>query len=71
MIAPQRYSLEILSEAQDWYPVLAGLLRGMADDYGVLAIVERNDTSLDVRIVDDRFTEGSQFSLAHEVGGIA
>ncbi|WP_248790884.1 heme NO-binding domain-containing protein, partial [Escherichia coli] len=24
MIAPQRYSLEILSEAQDWYPVLAG-----------------------------------------------
>lgn len=71
MIAPQRYSLEILSEAQDWYPVLAGLLRGMADDYGVLAIVERNDTSLDVRIVDDRFTEGSQFSLAHDVGGIA
>lgn len=71
MVGPQRYLLEIVSETRDWYPVLAGLLRGMADDYGVLAIVERNEADLDIQIADNCFAEGTQFSLAHQVGGAA
>ena len=70
MVAPQHYHVDITSDARDWYPVLAGLLRGMADDYGVLAIVERHEGQLDVRIADERFTEGSQFSFTQRVEGL-
>ena len=71
MIGPQHYNVDINSDAREWYPVLAGLLRGMADDYGVLAIVERDQAHLDVQIVDDRFAEGSQFSFTQRVEGVS
>lgn len=71
MLGPQQYRLSIVSEAREWYPVLAGLLRGMADDYGVLAMVERNGTCLDVQIADESFATGSKFSLTQRVGGAA
>lgn len=71
MVAPQHYNVGITSDLQEWYPVLAGLLRGMSDDYGVLAIVDRGATHIDVHIADDRFAEGSQFSFTQQVGGAA
>ncbi|MFD1795718.1 hypothetical protein FQV27_03915 [Paracoccus aurantiacus] len=68
LIGAQHYRLAVQSEAREWYPVLAGLLRGMADDYGVLAMVEREGGALDVQIADDRFAEGSDFSFAQQFG---
>ncbi|SDE25262.1 Haem-NO-binding [Paracoccus isoporae] len=65
---PNAYHLRITSAEADWYPVLAGFLRGMADDYGVLALVEGDGTSLDVRIADTAFARGSRFSLTEFAG---
>ncbi|WBU57519.1 heme NO-binding domain-containing protein [Paracoccus sediminicola] len=70
VVGPKSYHLSLTTEEADWYPVLAGFLRGMADDYGVLAIVEREAGWLDVRIADDAFAEASHFSL-NEIAGAA
>ena len=66
--APKSYRLDIAAEEADWYAVLAGFLRGMADDYGVLAIVEGDGSSLAIRIADEAFAEGSRFSLIQQFG---
>ncbi|WBU59138.1 heme NO-binding domain-containing protein [Paracoccus albus] len=63
---PRQYLLRLAAEDSDWYPVLAGFLRGMADDYGVLAIVEEDDGCLSVSIADDEFAEGNDFSLVQQ-----
>lgn len=68
LIAPRQYLLSIAVDEADWYPVLAGFLRGMADDYGVLAIVDRREGYLLVSIADDEFAEGSVFTLMQHVG---
>ncbi len=62
-----QYILNIAADEADWYPVLAGFLRGMADDYGVLAIVDSGDGCLMVSIADEEFAEGSIFSLVQQV----
>ncbi|TKW67003.1 MAG: hypothetical protein DI616_07995 [Paracoccus denitrificans] len=66
-MAQRQYRLSIAADEADWYPVLAGFLRGMADDYGVLAIVEGVEGCLMVSIADDEFSEGSVFSLLQQV----
>lgn len=53
-------------------PVVVGLLRAMADDYGVLAVVEHQATEdcheiIDIRLLDKGFTRGRAFVLG--VGG--
>ncbi|MDO5641624.1 MAG: heme NO-binding domain-containing protein [Paracoccus sp. (in: a-proteobacteria)] len=68
LIAPRHYLLAISADEADWYPVLAGFLRGMADDYGVLAIVETGAGRLEVSIADDEFAEGGSFSLMQQLG---
>lgn len=50
-------------------PVVVGLLRAMADDYGVLAMVEhhgeaRGDEIIEVRLLDVGFADGRAFALA-------
>jgi len=65
------YRLTVTSDSQEWYPVLAGLLRGMADEYGVLAMVDTQDDVLTVSIADDQFAEGGEFSLTQQLGGAA
>lgn len=67
LTAPRQYLLSIAADEADWYPVLAGFLRGMADDYGVLAIVDGGGGCLQVSIADDEFAEGSAFSLVQQV----
>ncbi len=45
--------------------VLAGVLRGMADDYGALAVIETNeDGRLCVELMDAQFAAGRRFDLA-------
>ncbi|HMQ40725.1 MAG TPA: heme NO-binding domain-containing protein [Paracoccus sp. (in: a-proteobacteria)] len=65
--APRQYLLRIAADEADWYPVMAGFLRGMADEYGVLAIVETHEGCLQVSIADDAFAEGSSFSLIQKL----
>lgn len=67
MTAPRQYLLRIAADEADWYPVMAGFLRGMADEYGVLAIVETHEGCLQVSIADDAFAEGSSFSLIQKL----
>lgn len=56
-------------------PVLAGVLRGMADDYGALALIELHAPAEDavchhggqritVELLEDRYSEGRSFVLA-------
>lgn len=68
VISPNCYRLSISADQADWYPVLTGFLRGMADDYGVLAIVNQEESGLCVRIADDTFAEGRAFSLIKQSG---
>ena len=57
--------------------VLAGVLRAMADDYGALALIDhvgetaRGET-IEVELLEARYTEGRAFSLAMPVaaGGL-
>ncbi|WBU65525.1 heme NO-binding domain-containing protein [Paracoccus aerodenitrificans] len=67
---PGSYRLSVSADQDGWLPVLCGFLRGMADDYGVLAIVETADSGLTVTIIDDSFAEGSRFSM-HGTAGAA
>jgi hypothetical protein len=53
--------------------VLVGMLRTMADDYGVLVLVEHDGTTagrdlVRVRLLDHAFAEGRQFDLTRRSG---
>jgi hypothetical protein len=51
-------------------PLLAGLLRAMADDYGVLALIDLGtDRRLTVELLDARFSAGRRFDLAGSGAG--
>lgn len=52
--------------------VFAGVLRAMADDYGALALIDHGGSSeagetIEVELLDGRYTEGRAFSLAMPV----
>ncbi|MDO5605052.1 MAG: heme NO-binding domain-containing protein [Paracoccus sp. (in: a-proteobacteria)] len=68
---PDRYLLSVTAADDDWFALLAGFLRGMADDYGVLAVVERRETVLEVHIADARFAAGRRFALHQQAGAPA
>lgn len=53
----------LLSPDTDWQFVLAGLIRGMADDYGALCLISVEDGAIRVDIWDEQFAEGRMFSL--------
>ncbi len=53
--------------------VLLGVLRAMADDYGALVFLEYlgrlgNTDTLSIRLLDEAFSEGREFSLVREAG---
>ncbi|HIC67721.1 MAG TPA: heme NO-binding protein [Paracoccus sp.] len=53
-----------LTEAQaGWSPVLGGILRGMADDYGALGLILVEGDVITVRISDESFSEDRGFQL--------
>ncbi|MFN3524623.1 MAG: heme NO-binding domain-containing protein [Paracoccus sp. (in: a-proteobacteria)] len=49
--------------AADWQPVLIGLIRGMADDYGALCLISAEEGSIRVDIWDECFAAGRLFRL--------
>ncbi|WP_299838159.1 heme NO-binding domain-containing protein [uncultured Paracoccus sp.] len=47
----------------EWRSVMAGLLRGMADDYGVLGLIAVEGNAVTVTISHESFSEGRGFEL--------
>lgn len=44
--------------------IVSGALRGMADDYGVLALIEAGGTAVEMRVLMQEFSEGRPFEFA-------
>lgn len=68
--AAESYYYLTFDDGPDWlYPLMIGVLRGMADDYGALATVEMREddtgeTRLEILIFDANFSIGKAFDLA-------
>lgn len=44
--------------------IVSGALRGMADDYGVLALIEADGTGVEMRVLMQEYTQGRPFDFA-------
>lgn len=53
--------VEIPSDRSEWLHAIAGLIRCMADDYGVLGLIWTDDDRVIVQISDGAFTSGRSF----------
>lgn len=59
----QTVRLVLLNRDPDWQFVLAGLIRGMADDYGALCLISVEEGAIQIDIWDEQFAEGRMFCL--------
>jgi Haem-NO-binding len=67
--APGQYDLRASGPYSTFAPILAGVLRAMADDYGALVLIDGPVTDGDgstirIELLDTRFAEGRDFHLA-------
>lgn len=61
----------LLDPEPTWKSVLAGVIRGMADDYGALCLIAVEDDAIRIEVWDEQFAEGRLFSIQYggaEVG---
>lgn len=70
------FTLECRGEPSGFGHVLVGLLQGMADDYGALAVIShlgmRGGTEIvEVSVVETAFAEGRGFDLGRGADGVA
>lgn len=63
MLTKQRYEVSIESDAEVWPMLLAGILRGMADDYGALAVITVLNRKLRVDVAMTEFSAMRPFEL--------
>ena len=73
-VGPHHFILLIEAELEGIGHIVIGALRGMADDYGVLATIEhrgryQGSDRLTIAVHDERFSEGRQFNLVEQVPG--
>ncbi|WP_273522282.1 heme NO-binding domain-containing protein [Rhodosalinus sediminis] len=66
--APGRYTLTVSGEHDGFGPVLLGVLRAMADDYGALVYTELRragpgSDALEITLVESAYAEGRRFVL--------
>jgi len=71
--APGRFLLRLQEGVPGLVPVLTGVLRAMADDYGALVLIERGEGALEGRriridLLDASFAEARHFALAGPMG---
>lgn len=59
--------ITVRADDPDWQPVLIGLVRGMADDYGALCLIDADGPDIRVEIWEERFAEGRNFRLSAEL----
>lgn len=67
-----RFTLSLQGGQQGLGHVFAGVLRAMADDYGALALIDHvgetdGGETIEVELLDARYTQGRAFSLAMPV----
>jgi Haem-NO-binding len=67
--APGCYNLTACGPRSAFAPVLAGVLRGMADDYGSLALIDGpvragDQATIRIELLETRFAAGRDFQLA-------
>lgn len=65
---PERYSLRCFGEGNGWGHLFMGVLRAMADDYGVLAYLEHQGVEgecevLQISLVETEYASGREFEL--------
>ncbi len=70
-VQPGRFRLVVSSSRPGFGPVLAGILRALADDYGALAFLELQGATegrevILIDLLDAEFAEGKRFSLGGE-----
>lgn len=53
----------LLDPETTWKSVLAGVIRGMADDYGALCLISVEDAVIRIEVWDEQFAEGRLFSI--------
>lgn len=63
-------TIQLLDPDIRWQHALAGLIRGMADDYGALCLISSEDGAIRVDIWEEQFAEGRRFTL-HPAGQLA
>ena len=66
---PTRMHLHVNSEHDGFGPVMLGVLRTMADDYGALVLLDLRhrgpgDDIIDISLVETAFAEGRSFTLS-------
>lgn len=69
--SPGQVELRCISEYRFFGPVMVGVLRAMADDFGALVLLEHQGRSehedlISVEILEAGFAKGQEFSLAKE-----
>lgn len=67
-----KMTLLVQASLPGWGPVLSGLLRAMADDYGALALIDllaagEGQDLVSVELLDTRYASGRRFVLAQPV----
>ena len=60
---PDRLVIVLNSDDESWAALMAGMLRAMADDYGVLALILCEGPEISVHVPDSSFSAGREFSL--------
>ena len=65
---PEQYSLRCFSDRQGWGYLFMGVLRAMADDYGVLAYLEHKGDEkgceiLHITLLETEYARGREFEL--------
>ncbi|WP_372892427.1 heme NO-binding domain-containing protein [Rhodosalinus sp.] len=70
---PGRYTLTVAAEQEGFGPVLLGVLRAMADDYGALVYTElrragRARDEIEITLFESAYAEGRRFVLGDRTG---
>ena len=65
---PEQYNLRCFNSEEGWGHLFMGVLRAMADDYGVLAYLEHkgfenNCETLQITLLETEFASGREFEL--------
>lgn len=62
--ADGRLWVTVSDDAPVWTALLTGLLRAMADDYGTLCVITRDDGGICIDVSDSAFAEARTFRLS-------
>ncbi|MDO5646375.1 heme NO-binding domain-containing protein [Paracoccus sp. (in: a-proteobacteria)] len=62
-VSGQFVTLTVEESTTAWTPVLAGVVRTMADDFGALGLIQSIGFQVHVQVLDDSFSSGRDFRI--------